>query len=167
MCVMGCLEPPQVVRPKIHHPAPVLDELGAVVGGAQGIGYGVGKLVFDHVPINAKLFMQDRPGHRPKAVPGHLGFRVVAHAAQGGIHGGITHALLRIAACENMPAPAREWVQLLQDRHGLRGQGHEVRRRDALTLPSLHAFGRNVPFTLFKVDFGPFRLPQLARANEY
>lgn len=49
----------------------------------------------------------------------------------------------------------------------MRGEGHEVGRRDALALPSLHAFGRDVPFALVQIDLRSFSFLQLDRANEH
>ena len=76
------------------------------------------KLVLDHIPIHAQLFMQDRPGHRPEAVAGHLGLGVVAHAAQGSIHGGIAHGLLGVTSGKDMLPSPGERLQLAQQGHG-------------------------------------------------
>ncbi len=97
--------------------------------------------MFDHFPVNAKLFMQDRPGHRPKAVPGHLGFRVVAHAAQGGL-------FLGQAALGFIDALERGYTHI--GRHpgtGSPRHGHE------LDLPGLRAWAlSSYPYLVFYIE---------------
>lgn len=81
----------QIVGPCLHHRAALLDELGTVVGHAQGVRHLVGKLVLDALGLVAKFFVQDGARHGPEAVAGDFGSGGVPHATQGCVDGRAAH----------------------------------------------------------------------------
>ena len=94
--------------------------------------------------------MQDRPRHRPEAVPGNFGLGIVAHAPQGGIHRRVAHRLLWITSRKDLAAVSGQSVQVMQYRYCLGRQWDKV---------FCLGLGHGVtPFGLVQVEARPFGL---------
>ena len=66
-----------VIRPFLHHNFTLLEELRAVVRGAQRVRYRVRQLMLNHFRLMVQFFVKDGTRHRPEAVTGDLGARVI------------------------------------------------------------------------------------------
>jgi len=122
------LELVQVVRPDRHHSAS-LGEVGrAVVGAAERVADGVGKLVLDHIRTKAQHFIEERARHRAEAVSAHLGGGD-AQPSHGRQYSVVAHGP-RVGACgwEHIAARPGQRLQVAQNRNGLRGQRNDVFR---------------------------------------
>lgn len=107
-----------------------------------------------------KILVEERRGHRPEAMRGHL-LRGVAKTARILIHRIFRHRLARSAeGWEEISPPMVVLMQFFQHRNHLTGQRYPVRAAH------LHPFGRNEPDGLIEVYVGPFRLPQFPGAEE-
>ncbi len=60
----------EVVGPRLHHRPSSFEFGGPVVGGAEGVADGVGKLVFDEVEGMPQDFIGQSPERGPEAVLG-------------------------------------------------------------------------------------------------
>ena len=149
----------QVIGPRLHHPATFGKVLGIVVDRPDPIPLTVRKLALDGIAAPSELIEQ-RGSHAPKPVRRHIGGpipqptqccvqRVVTHWAIGG-------ALTR----KEEEIRARQWLQLSQQRHCLRGQRYDVR------LPRLHLVRRDPPLTLQEIEIFPGRVAEFAWADK-
>lgn len=73
---------------------------------------------------------------------------------------GVARALSRAERWEQESVTAGVGLKLLDDFHGLAGEGDDVR------FLHLHSMGRDPPFLAIQIKFRPFRRPQLVRAYE-
>ena len=62
------LQPIQIIRPSLHHLAPLRQVLSEVVGRAHGVALGVRELALDSLMVPA-LFVQQGGRHAAEAVP--------------------------------------------------------------------------------------------------
>jgi hypothetical protein len=82
-------QPIQIIRPSLHHFASLRKVLCEVVGCADRVALCMCKLALDDLMVPA-LFVQQRRRHAPKAVAGHLIFRL-AHAPERRQYGVLAH----------------------------------------------------------------------------
>lgn len=131
----------------------MLQVLGAVVGPAVHVFDRVGQLRLDHQRVAVQALGQHGAGSSPEAVPG-LDLGGVAHADQGGTHRVFRDGAFVVALASKHHGPvAGVGVQLLQDGHGLAGQGHQVRVAVLFAVfLAFHAGGRNGPQAGLQVD---------------
>ena len=70
-------DPVKVIRSGLHHLSSFWQVRCPVVGPAERIADGVGKLVFNDLRADVEHFVKDGSGHGPEPVPGHFGFGIV------------------------------------------------------------------------------------------
>lgn len=62
----------KIVRPVLHHSDPLIPIFSPRVGAAHRAGIELGELLFDSIGIPESHLVEQRRGHGPKAVRGHL-----------------------------------------------------------------------------------------------
>ena len=166
------LEEIEPVGPILHHPPPLLDVLGVVVGGADLVGIDVRELcVHPHLRV---ADLVERGGHRaPDAMPGQQ--VAIAHALERAVECVLAHALLQFAVVAEQIVLGRfELFQQVPDNlDGLHRQRHDVGWNvlGQLALPAhvhlelLHDLGRDDPKAPIEVELIRRRQAQLARAH--
>lgn len=139
----------RVLLEKVYPDAPkgwITNNLGQIWAFSQGIAKG------DWVVLPSKQkpaihsetqhFIENRPRHGPEAVAAHF-FLADAHATHGGQGGVVAHgAGSAPRSREDVLAAPGQGLQLLQDVHGLSGEGDDKKaRRDAGLWMLLDVFG--------------------------
>src|SRR5262249_39039767 len=106
-----------VISPPLHHLPAFREVLGMIVSRPNAVALSVCKLAFDHVSIKPML-IENGAGRTAEAVSGCT--RVITHPIKRIEDGVLAHATCRfVLIWENMPPPACERLQFLQDRDRL------------------------------------------------
>ena len=103
----------EVIGPVLHHLAPLLQELGAVIGAGDLVSGGVRQLPVHHLVAVTQPLLDGAHRQGAKAVACHAA--LVSHALQHGQDGVVANGLLGVTLVgEQVLAPAGQGMQFAQ-----------------------------------------------------
>lgn len=151
----------ETVRPRLHHSASLGEMFGVVVTRTHFVSGSVSQLAFDRIRVPRLLLIQEGRRHAPES----MRFRNIAGVAE------LTQCLVESVLAdyafrrpedreEKAGVIIRTSLQLVQDRHRLLTQGHDVRGG------RLHPLRWDPPLRLLKTDLVPFTEAQLERSQD-
>ena len=149
----------QIVRPFLHHPLPFGEVRSTVITPPEWIYYGVSPLVLEKMRRHMQNFVQHRPISGAKPVTRHdvLLDSQASHSRKDGI---VRHrASITTRPWEDEHPGAGHGMQRAEDRYGLRGQRHDVRR--------LCLRHKESPLGGVQIDVCPLGLSQFSRPDEH
>ena len=143
----------------MHHPLPFGEVRCAVIAPPEWVLDGVRQLVFEEMRRNMQDFVERRPRHGAKPVTRH-DVLLDPHATQGRKDGIVRHrASITTRPWEDEHPGAGHGMQRAEDRYGLRGQRHDVRR--------LCLRHKESPLGGVQIDVCPLGLSQFSRPDEH